>query len=407
MSTSSKSKSIMKILIFCALRSNIVHSYLTFRRFHQRLFLKKCIYVWPKPDEFQRPTKKVASFQKHFPLSFVTMKNQIGASAGNAEEMTVTALPNDFVIPEGCPLHLPLPDVLHQFLSEIYPSMSRARKAIRKGKVTLNGKRGRCGDGVVPGDMLSFGAGWQSKRKTKRRDQLRVIHEDDWMAVVDKPTGVSVHGHGGHSLAPNLPDYLQPSTQEDALEKLQPCHRLDAPTGGLLVVAKTKSALRHLCAEFEFRRAKKRYSALVVGKLEGKGRITDSIDDKEALTIFEAKNHTRSSEFGWLTTVELFPETGRKHQLRQHLAGINHPILGDMRYCRPGFFKEMHGLFLWATHLSISHPYNNVETVFELEQPPKMCKAINHHQRQYLKKYDLSDVKLSDDINDLSSRITN
>lgn len=116
------------------------------------------------------------------------------------------------------------------------------------------------------------------------------------------------------------------------LKRPQEVHRLDADTGGLLICAKSRNALCTLSHAFATRAVKKRYRALVRGKLDGCGRISFPISGKPSCTEYLAVQHTPSELCGMVTTVDMWPHTGRTHQLRKHLALIGHPILGDVRY---------------------------------------------------------------------------
>ncbi|KAK3254520.1 hypothetical protein CYMTET_36266, partial [Cymbomonas tetramitiformis] len=214
---------------------------------------------------------------------------------------------------------------------------------------------------------------------------LDVLYEDDHMAVVLKPPGMKMHGRGQHTVERAIQRSLQPSStagcspiapttlsqdhedewQEPAASssdcavleedlhifKPQHVHRLDAATGGVVVAAKTRAALVSLSYAFANREVEGVWdvedvqgwegSAVVVGRLEGaNGEIDAKIGDQDAYTTYCVLQHTQSLKHGWLTKVELYPYTGRKHQLRRHLAGIGHPILGDPLY----------GALVMATH---------------------------------------------------------
>ena len=111
-----------------------------------------------------------------------------------------------------------------------------------------------------------------------------------------------------------------------------PCHRLDSSTGGLVVCSKSKIAEVNLMKSFRNKFIKKTYLAIAAGRLEPNYGIIDSrIGEKDAKTLYEVVKYTRSIQYGWLSTVKLWPVTGRKHQLRRHLAELGHAIIGDRR----------------------------------------------------------------------------
>ena len=189
---------------------------------------------------------------------------------------------------------------------------------------------------------------------------LEVVYDDEVMAVVVKPQGVNVMG-GRPSLARSdlfmaLKGTNSSQATEDGSVKRSPdeplgkpvaVHRLDAPTGGLLVIAKTKMAEIELKKCFKARSCRKRYRAIVFGRLgEGgeksgnddglpSGIIDTPIDGKPSETKWRVVEYTPCSESGtngWISTVDLFPTTGRKHQLRKHMKAMGCPIWGDKRY---------------------------------------------------------------------------
>lgn len=114
----------------------------------------------------------------------------------------------------------------------------------------------------------------------------------------------------------------------------QPAHRLDAETGGLLICAKTTVAMQRLGRAFAQRRMIKRYQALVRGALRGCGRVTFPLSGDACETEFRSVAVHASAKCGHVTLVDLWPRTGRTHQLRRHMMMIGHPILGDVKYWR-------------------------------------------------------------------------
>jgi 23S rRNA-/tRNA-specific pseudouridylate synthase len=174
------------------------------------------------------------------------------------------------------------------------------------------------------------------------------------MAIVNKPAGVVVYraeggrgggargGHGRDTLLSALPHVLTPSNfsvdSEEGphtvpLDRPQPVHRLDRPTSGLMVVAKTKAAAVHLAQQFEFRKARKTYCAIVNGvpiacdnemSSSDWNMIDRDLDGKPAITYWRQIRVVQSlhGRDGQLTLVELKPKTGRYHQLRRHLVRI-------------------------------------------------------------------------------------
>ena len=206
----------------------------------------------------------------------------------------------------------------------------------------------------------------------------RILHSDEWLAVVDKPAGLIVHpapGNRGPTLVEALGDLLGGG---DDPERPGIVHRLDRDTSGLLVVARGPDAHAALGEMIAARSVERIYLALVegcpssrTGTIEAPlGRdhrspetvVVGGRRPRPAVTHFEVRERVGG---GALLEVRL--ETGRTHQIRAHLRAIGHPILGDPSYGRGG----AHGLdrqFLHAAELRFTHPFtgNRLELASEL-----------------------------------------
>lgn len=239
---------------------------------------------------------------------------------------------------------------------------------------------------------------------------VSVVYQDNCMAVIDKPQGLAVMGAKTTLFRSDLllplaanPDQENPNIKDKAnrehapsyFRKPKPVHRLDAGTGGLLVIAKSKEAERHLKMCFANRECRKRYRALLLGRLEPmQGTIDQPVSDQPAKTRYVVLSHhpCSYSKDGWITSVDLFPETGRKHQLRKHMKYLGHSILGDRRYW--GFVdlegaedrtldsgshkglrvpddssSVMSRLCLWAAEITLPHPATEQDITVVLEDP--------------------------------------
>ena len=183
-------------------------------------------------------------------------------------------------------------------------------------------------------------------------ERIFTAAEDDYYRVIVKPQGFATMGAKGLSkigfiLETNNTHFKKGPTllSSDALllpnaisrqlryKKAVPCHRLDSSTGGLVICSKSKDAEVNIMKCFRNKWIKKMYIAIVAGSLEpANGAIDVNIGEKNALTQYSVVKYSRSAKYGWLSTVQLWPITGRKHQLRRHLAAVNHPIIGDRRY---------------------------------------------------------------------------
>eukprot|EP00310_Coccolithus_braarudii_P013690 CAMPEP_0183339662 /NCGR_PEP_ID=MMETSP0164_2-20130417/6505_1 /TAXON_ID=221442 /ORGANISM="Coccolithus pelagicus ssp braarudi, Strain PLY182g" /LENGTH=303 /DNA_ID=CAMNT_0025509693 /DNA_START=139 /DNA_END=1047 /DNA_ORIENTATION=- len=167
---------------------------------------------------------------------------------------------------------LPLPELLRLAWPERFVSASAARRACRRSLVLVDGCISSCStqvSGSVTLELLgrvSAPAPGEGRRGATD-NSLAIAYEDDDLAIVFKPAGVPVQGAHDErtSMRTLLVNGLAPSGAEDPLWRPQHVHRLDAPTSGLLVVAKSRSALRELSAAFAERRVRKTYRAVVAG----------------------------------------------------------------------------------------------------------------------------------------------
>lgn len=182
-------------------------------------------------------------------------------------------------------------------------------------------------------------------------DTPRLITHRDGLAWLYKPAGWNTHptAEGGADVVTWL------DTQGKLLKGMRPAHRLDKPTSGLLVVGR-RNARSRVASAFEAGQCKKTYLALVYGRVRPIGKLDTPIDGKQAVTHVRLMG-VYTVDGGHVSLLELTPQTGRKHQLRVHLHGIRHPIVGDSRYRRKlGIKATMAPKRLWlhAAALSIA-----------------------------------------------------
>ena len=135
---------------------------------------------------------------------------------------------------------------------------------------------------------------------------------------------------------------------------------------------------------FEHRQVTKRYRAIVVGRLEGPGENRRPIEGREAHTRFEVVGHNRALKSAWQTTVDLWPITGRTHQLRIHLSQLGHPILGDALYALPDSpVLKGKGLFLRAVSIQFEHPVTQRMLKIAIPEPEKFENQRRREARRW------------------------
>ncbi|BDV01284.1 pseudouridine synthase [Thermodesulfomicrobium sp. WS] len=192
---------------------------------------------------------------------------------------------------------------------------------------------------------------------------LDVVYEDQDMAIIHKPAGIlSVPGRD-----PAFADSILTRVRQHH-PHAQAVNRLDLPTSGLVVVALRRKAESHLKSQFRQRQVTKAYLAVAAGRVQAPhGHITLPMRcdfprrpmqticlqlGKPAWTEFTVLEYFRDA-----TLLLLIPHTGRSHQLRLHLAAIDHPLLGDSFYAPPAVAKAAPRLLLHAAILGLRHPY--------------------------------------------------
>ncbi len=211
---------------------------------------------------------------------------------------------------------------------------------------------------------------------------LNILFEDEYLMVVDKPSGLlSVPGR-----LPEHQDSIILRIRQSCPEA-QAVHRLDMDTSGIMVIAKNPQIAGILGKQFIEKNVKKIYLARVLGKIAIKGQenaplrcdiehrplqIVDFVQGKTALTLYERLSFDEESSL-----VKLIPYTGRSHQLRVHMAYLNHPILGDRFYGNTKAQTLSPRLCLHACLLQITHPLTKKQMLFT--SLADFAKNINPH----------------------------
>ncbi|MEQ1803578.1 MAG: RluA family pseudouridine synthase [Gammaproteobacteria bacterium] len=239
---------------------------------------------------------------------------------------------------------------LDNFLMSHLKGVPRAHvyRLIRSGEVRVNSRRVQASYRLISGDEVRVPPVRQADASNTppasrvRGDwiEARILYEDDDLLVLNKPSGLAVHGGSGVSLG--AIELLRATRGPRA--SLELVHRLDRDTSGSLLIAKRAGALRALHAQFRDGTVDKRYLALLIGRWPGRARTVDA-----PLVTYERRGgerHVRVDAAGkeavtHFVPLERFPDavlaevhltTGRTHQIRVHAASIGHPVAGDERY---------------------------------------------------------------------------
>jgi len=232
---------------------------------------------------------------------------------------------------------------LDQFLLKLFGTLPRSRvyRLVRKGEVRVNGHRADPAQRLALHDKVRIppvrlepeGGPRRVPRPLLERLRTAIIIEEARLLVIDKPSGIAVHGGSGVSFG--VIEVLRALRPEDSLELV---HRLDRDTSGCLLVARKASALRTLHALLREGQFEKRYLALVKGHWRhGRTRIDVPLrTDLRPLEFFGKR----------ATLMEVSLHTGRTHQIRVHAAHSGHPLAGDEKYGDADFNREVAALGL-------------------------------------------------------------
>ncbi|HQZ98518.1 MAG TPA: RluA family pseudouridine synthase [Pyrinomonadaceae bacterium] len=300
---------------------------------------------------------------------------------------------------------------LDAFLAERIEGWSRSQlqRLIDDEDVLVNGAAARSSYKVREGDVIDVELTAHDDVRFEPEDiPLDIVFEDDCLAVINKPAGMVVHPGAGVSkgtLANAIAYHFDLKTQKPEREqgrdraenRVGIVHRLDKDTSGLIVVAKNVETQEALSAAFRDRKVQKSYIALVHGSpREDSGTIgrpiardrwhrtkmTVAANGRQALTLWKVR--ARYEKFA-LLDVEI--KTGRTHQIRVHLASINHPVVGDTTYnegrdnsiANSGVKKAVEHLgrfFLHSAHLAFDHPKTGERQRFDQPLPPELAEFL-------------------------------
>jgi 23S rRNA pseudouridine1911/1915/1917 synthase len=271
-------------------------------------------------------------------------------------------------------------------------SRTAVQRLIDDGFITLNGSNCKASDKVEQGDVIVVRVPPPVPTDLLAEDiPLTIVYEDDDVIVIDKPAGLVVHPAAGHNsgtlvnaLLGHIPDL------EGIGGEVRPgiVHRLDKDTSGLIIAAKNDRALQFLQEQFKARTIKKMYLALVEGIVEPREGIIDAPigrsktdrkkmavtrEGRSARTRYRVRQIYRQPD---LSLVEAYPETGRTHQIRVHLAWFKHPLVGDEVYGRQRSIVPIERHCLHAAALTLTLPNGETRT-FNSKLPDDLQQVLD------------------------------
>jgi 23S rRNA pseudouridine1911/1915/1917 synthase len=249
-------------------------------------------------------------------------------------------------------------------------------KLIKANLVHVNNNLSTTATPLLGGEIITVFRDQTPSNKPSIKIPLEVIYEDEYLAIINKPPGVEVSGNKRYTIANALDKALKRSNQEDALQRPEPIHRLDYPTSGCLLIGKTSTSVMKLNRAFQEKKIDKVYYAITIGKQKTNGTIKIPLEGKSCISHFEVIDTVASIKYKALNLVKLIPETGRKHQLRKHLAAIQNPIMGDNQYGTDGNKGMGNGLYLHAYSIKFIHPATALTISEHIKLPKKFTRIF-------------------------------
>jgi 23S rRNA pseudouridine1911/1915/1917 synthase len=274
-------------------------------------------------------------------------------------------------------------------------SRTRIQEAIKGGAAQVDGKSARAspileaGQRItMAGEAMMVASATAGEAPAADAIPLRILYEDDYLLVVDKPAGMVTHPAPGHSSGTLVNALLAHAPElADVGDRARPgiVHRLDKDTSGLLVVAKDPATHAALAQQMKDHAMVKRYLALVEGAMPTAEGVIDAPigrDPRQRLRMGllsvssggrEARTRFRTlEEHGGRSLLEVQLETGRTHQIRVHLAAVHHPVVGDPIYGRAQRPLPPRQ-FLHAAHLEFRHPATGEWLTFDAPLPDDLA----------------------------------
>ena len=272
--------------------------------------------------------------------------------------------------------------------NELNETRSNISNNINSGNILVNDKIVKCGYKLKVGDVISVKLESKVTSLIPENIKLDIYYEDDDVIVLNKPSGMVVHPGAGNKTGTlvNALLYYTNGKLSDINGEARPgiVHRIDKDTSGLLLVSKTNRAHQILSDEFKNKKVKRKYIALVEGVInENSGKIDAPIgrksgdrvkmavreNGKKAVTNFKVIERLNNA-----TLIECVLETGRTHQIRVHMAYINHPVVNDPLY---GHSFDDYGQMLHAEYIGFVHPIKKEFMEFSCPLEDKFVSILN------------------------------
>lgn len=268
---------------------------------------------------------------------------------------------------------------INQILKNEFNISSRLfSKLVNLKKISINGVITDTRNSIKPKDKITISFDYEEDNENivSKEMNLDILYEDDWLLIINKPANIAVHPsmlHYDNSLSNGIKFYFD---KIGLKKKIRPVNRLDRNTSGIVIFAKNEYIQECLINQMKNNNFKKEYLAIVEGHFDEKsGTINKpiarkensiiercvSLNGKESITKYEVLK-----EFNNYSFIKCILLTGRTHQIRVHLASINHSILGDSLYGKES--KLINRQALHCYNINFIHPIykNNIKIIAKL-----------------------------------------
>ncbi|MBS8122059.1 RluA family pseudouridine synthase [Candidatus Vampirococcus lugosii] len=284
---------------------------------------------------------------------------------------------------------------LRKYLKYTDIALKSIFKAIRKGDIKVNGSKSKESYILNMGDEIVFNSFFSSQIKESQKDKNHkiknikksnieklILFEDEYWLAIDKPSGIVIHPGDKNYNTITLVDLLQNYLKSD-IGTFKPMfgYRLDKDTSGIIIAGKKYESLKLLNLLIKNRNTKKKYIAVVLGKINkeeiidnnlekvyskklGKNIVICSSNGQSAKTIVKPIKHKFIEGIGYITLLDIEIKTGRMHQIRVHLKKIKHPVIGDLIYGnseKNKLFLNKFGINRQLLHSSEYYFYDSIQ----------------------------------------------
>ena len=285
---------------------------------------------------------------------------------------------------------------LDQVAADVFSDFSRARLQawIKSGHLTVDGQVGRSKDKLLGGEVLQLLVEPEPEQRWRPQPvEIDIVYEDEHLLIVNKHAGLVVHPGAGIADGTLLNGLLYRYQELAAIPRAGIVHRLDKETSGLMVVARSLMAHHSLTRQLQARSLGREYEAIAMGELTGGGTVDAAMGrhpgNRLKMAVLNADQNAKQAvthyriiqRYPRYTHIACYLETGRTHQIRVHMAHINHPLVGDPLYLgrqrwlagTSNDLKTVLSTFprqaLHARRLTLMHPSTQEQTSWQAQTP--------------------------------------